>query len=77
MAHSSFESHIQLTRTEAETLLAILDLGLTNAGLAEHFGVSESTIASRLHRIYERTGLAGRTQAVAFAALHRSCCLLR
>lgn len=72
MAHSSFGSHIQLTRNEAETLLAILDLGLTNAGLAEHFGVSESTIASRLDRLYQRTGLAGRAQAVAFAVLHRA-----
>ena len=77
MTHSSFESHLDLSPIEGETLVAILDCGLTNGGLAEHFGVAESTIAARLHRIYQRTGLANRAQAAAFAALHRSCCCLQ
>lgn len=76
MSMPSAERHIKLSPIRGETLIAILDYGFTNATLAEHFGVAESTIAARLHGIYQRTGLANRAQAAAFAALHRSCCCL-
>lgn len=66
---------MQLTRAEAETLRAMADHSMTNSQLAEHFGASEAAIASRLHRLYERTGLLGRVEAALFAVLHRQCCL--
>ena len=69
------EGRILLTRSETETLRALAGHNLTNRELAEHFGVSEAAIASRLHRLYEKTGLHGRTAAVVFALKHWNCCL--
>ncbi|MEZ4491877.1 MAG: hypothetical protein R3C29_01010 [Dehalococcoidia bacterium] len=69
------EGRILLTRSETETLRALAGHNMTNLDLAEHFGVSEAAINSRLHRFYERTGLNGRVEAVMFALHHRDCCL--
>jgi DNA-binding NarL/FixJ family response regulator len=57
-----------------DTLPAI-EHGLTNAGLAAHFDVSEAAIASRLHRFYERTAMAGRIEAVLWSYEHLGCCV--
>ena len=69
------EGHILLTRSETETLRALAGHDMTNSELAEHFGVSDAAIASRLHRLYETTGLHGRTAAVVFALKHWNCCV--
>jgi DNA-binding CsgD family transcriptional regulator len=74
---SAPEAHISLTQSEAATLRAIADHNMTNPQLAEHFGVSEPAINSRLHRLYERTGLAGRVEAAVWAVQHRECCVAR
>jgi DNA-binding NarL/FixJ family response regulator len=48
---------------------------MTNAEMAERLGLSTDAINSRLHRLYERTGLEGRTAAVVFAIKHMECCV--
>ncbi len=69
--------HIALNPAEAETLRALADQSMTNPQLAGHFGVTEAAIASRLHRLYERTDFHGRTAVVLFAVEHKDCCLAR
>ena len=72
---SAPDMHIALTRAEAETLRAIVEHGFRNSQLAEHFGVSEAAVASRLHRLYERVELHGRVEAAVWAARHMDCCV--
>jgi DNA-binding NarL/FixJ family response regulator len=72
-----YDEHILLSPAEAQVLVAIVDEGLTNAQIAERFYLSHGAVASRLHRFYERTLVANRAGAAAFAALHRQCCVDR
>lgn len=74
---SAASHHILLTPAEAETLRLMADENLSNPELAEHLCVSEAAIKSRLHRLYERTQLDGRTAAVSFALRHWGCCVAK
>lgn len=67
--------HPALTPREREILVALLDGAPTNRELAQRLGIAESSVASRLHRLYQRHNLHGRSDAMRLAALHRSCCL--
>lgn len=66
---------IELTPAERELLVFLPDGGPTNEELAARLGLTVSAVGSRLHRLFLRTGLKSRVEAVAFAAAHRSCCL--
>lgn len=69
-------AHPVLTPREREILVALLDGAPTNRELAQRLCIAESSVASRLHRLYRRHKLRGRSDAMRLAALHRGCCLL-
>ncbi len=56
--------HIQDRLTQRETdLLLILEKGLTNREIADCFGLSENTVKWHLQHIFEKLGVANRTEA--------------
>lgn len=55
-----------LTQRELE-VLRLLTAGLSNAAIAENLGVSEGTIKSHVHSIYDKVGIRGRVQLILFA----------
>jgi len=58
-----------LTEREQE-ILALIGQGLTNRQIAETLFISVGTVRSHLNRIYDKTGLGGRSQAMRYAIAH-------
>jgi DNA-binding NarL/FixJ family response regulator len=56
-----------LTPRQSEVLRLLID-GQSNKQIGRELGLSESTVKSHLASIYERLGVASRTQAVVAAA---------
>lgn len=56
------EPDAELTGREQE-VLALISRGLRNIDVAQHLGVSESTIASHLKAIYRKLGISSRAEA--------------
>jgi DNA-binding NarL/FixJ family response regulator len=56
----------QLTSRERE-ILAILAQGLSNAEVAEHLVIAETTVKTHLARVMKKLGLREKAQAVAAA----------
>jgi len=56
----------ELTGRENEILKLIAD-GLSNREIAFVLSISESTVENHIHNLYEKLGIARRTQAVALA----------
>ena len=56
----------ELTDREAE-VLALIGRGRTNAEIAEHFVLSDSTVKTHVNRIFRKLGLRDRAQAVVVA----------
>ena len=55
----------ELSDREREVLVLVAE-GLTNAQIAEQLSVSESTVKFHLQHIFEKLGVANRTEAAAF-----------
>ena len=53
-----------------EEVLALVARGLPNKLIARHLGISERTVKGHLTRIFERVGVADRTQAALWAREH-------
>jgi DNA-binding NarL/FixJ family response regulator len=54
--------------TERETeVLALIAAGLSNSEIAQRLVVSEATVKTHVNRIFARTGVRDRAQAVAYA----------
>jgi NarL family two-component system response regulator LiaR len=62
-------SHYDLTERERD-VLALMIKGLNNPEIAEHLGVSASTIKTHVSNILAKLGVASRTEAVALAVKH-------
>ena len=59
------------TPTERELeVLALLGQGLSNPQIADTLCISVGTVRSHLNRIYDKTGLGGRSQAMRYAMTH-------
>lgn len=58
-----------LTEREQE-ILALLGQGLSNRQIAEALFITRGTVRSHLNRIYDKTGLGGRSQAMRYAIAH-------
>jgi RNA polymerase sigma factor (sigma-70 family) len=58
-----------LTEREQE-VLALMGQGLSNRQIAEALCISVGTVRSHLNRIYDKTGLGGRSQAMRYAIAH-------
>jgi DNA-binding NarL/FixJ family response regulator len=58
-----------LTEREQE-VLALMGQGLSNKKIAEALCISVGTVRSHLNRIYDKTGLGGRSQAMRYAIAH-------
>jgi len=58
-----------LTPREAEVLTLIAD-GLSNAEIAERLVVSPATVKTHVNRIFMKTGVRDRAQAVRYAFAH-------
>ena len=58
-----------LTERERE-VLALIGQGLSNQRIAEALCISVGTVRSHLNRIYDKTGLDGRSQAMRYAIAH-------
>jgi DNA-binding NarL/FixJ family response regulator len=56
----------KLTGRENEVLKLIAD-GLTNREISRYLSISESTVENHIHNIYDKLGIAKRTQAVVYA----------
>lgn len=56
----------ELTEREAE-VLTLIGRGRTNAEIAEHFVLSDSTVKTHVNRIFRKLGLRDRAQAVVVA----------
>jgi two-component system, NarL family, nitrate/nitrite response regulator NarP len=59
------DPHEALT-TREKTMLAALARGRTNIELAQDLGISINTVKFHLRNLYEKLGLANRSQAIAF-----------
>ena len=58
-----------LTPREAE-VLALIAEGLPNCGIAERLVVGEATVKSHINRLFAKTGVRDRAQAVRYAYQH-------
>ena len=58
-----------LTKREQE-VLALVGQGLSNQQIAEALCISDGTVRTHLNRIYDKTGLGGRSQAMRYAIAH-------
>jgi DNA-binding NarL/FixJ family response regulator len=56
----------KLTPREAEVLGLIAD-GLSNSEIAQHLYVSEATVKTHINRVFTKTGVRDRAQAVSYA----------
>jgi DNA-binding NarL/FixJ family response regulator len=62
-------SGLQLTPREAEVLELVRD-GLANKQIARRLGISERTVKAHLTSVFQRIGVADRTQAALWAERH-------
>lgn len=58
-----------LTERERE-VLALMGQGLSNQRIAEALCINVGTVRSHLNRIYDKTDLGGRSQAMRYAIAH-------
>ncbi len=58
-----------LTERELE-VLALIGQGLDNPQIADTLCISVGTVRTHLNRIYDKTGLGGRSQAMRYAIAH-------
>ena len=58
-----------LTERELE-VLALIGQGLSNRGIAEALCITRTTVRTHIKRIYDKTGLGGRSQAMRYAIAH-------
>ncbi len=63
------QSSSTLTERELE-VLALIGQGLSNPQIADTLCISVGTVRSHLNRIYDKTGLGGRSQAMRYAIAH-------
>jgi DNA-binding NarL/FixJ family response regulator len=62
-------SDVQLTPREAE-VLGLVKSGLANKQIARRLGISERTVKAHLTSVFQRIGVADRTQAALWAERH-------
>ena len=60
---------VQLTPREAE-VLGLVQAGLANKQIARRLGISERTVKAHLTSVFQRIGVADRTQAALWAERH-------
>ena len=58
-----------LTERELE-VLALIGQGLSNRQIAEALCITRTTVRTHIKRIYDKTGLGGRSQAMRYAIAH-------
>jgi DNA-binding NarL/FixJ family response regulator len=60
----------ELLSAREREVLSLVAEGLTNKRIASHLGISEATVKAHLTNIYQRLGIADRTQAALWARRH-------
>ena len=65
-SETSTSGDVQLTKREAEVLGLVRD-GLANKQIARRLGISERTVKAHLTSVFQRIGVADRTQAALWA----------
>jgi DNA-binding NarL/FixJ family response regulator len=65
-ARAGGSSRVELTRREAE-VLGLVRSGLANKQIARRLGISERTVKAHLTSVFQRIGVADRTQAALWA----------
>lgn len=63
------EQHVELSPRETEVLRLVVE-GLLNKQIAQRLGISERTVKAHLTSIFQRAGVADRTQAALWAQRH-------
>lgn len=66
LAPSAADGRARLSRRQAE-LIELLDLGLTNAGIASRMALSPATVKTMLERLYRRAGVSTRIALLRWA----------